>query len=86
VFIPEYRTTTTYTGAPIGGFQAVQIKIAEAAVMIDSAIVMAREDCLQAHALAEQGEVPELSATCARSGRTSSIPSTCRRRCSGATH
>jgi 3-hydroxy-9,10-secoandrosta-1,3,5(10)-triene-9,17-dione monooxygenase len=39
----------------------VQIKIAEAAVMIDGAIVMAREDCRQAHALAERGEVPELA-------------------------
>lgn len=54
------RRNTTYTGTPAGAFQAVQIKVAEAAVRIEAAALMMREDCRQASATAEAGEAPSL--------------------------
>ena len=54
------RRNTTYSSMPVGGFQAVQIKVAEAAALIDSAALTAREDCRRAMAFAANGEVPPL--------------------------
>lgn len=50
------RRNTTYGGTPVGGHQAVQIKVAEAAVLIESAGLMMREDCRHATALAKAGK------------------------------
>jgi 3-hydroxy-9,10-secoandrosta-1,3,5(10)-triene-9,17-dione monooxygenase len=55
------RRNTTYTGTPAGAFQAVQIKVAEAAVRIEAAGLMMREDCRQACAIADAGGVPSLA-------------------------
>src|SRR6202007_89355 len=38
------QRNTTYTETPVGTFQAVQIKIAEAGALIDSAALMMRDD------------------------------------------
>lgn len=54
------RRNTTYTGTPAGAFQAVQIKVAEAAQRIETAAILMREDCRQASAIAAAGGVPEL--------------------------
>jgi 3-hydroxy-9,10-secoandrosta-1,3,5(10)-triene-9,17-dione monooxygenase len=50
----------TYTGAKISDFQAVQIKIARARALIDSARYLMRQSAQAFHSLAEQGEIPEL--------------------------
>jgi 3-hydroxy-9,10-secoandrosta-1,3,5(10)-triene-9,17-dione monooxygenase len=54
------RRNTTYTGLLVGGFQAVQIKVSEAATLIDAATLLLLEDCRHAMARAEAGEVPSL--------------------------
>jgi 3-hydroxy-9,10-secoandrosta-1,3,5(10)-triene-9,17-dione monooxygenase len=54
------KRNTTSTGTPVGGFQAVQIKVAEAAALIDSAALTVRHNCRQATNLAEAGFVPSL--------------------------
>lgn len=53
--------TSAYTGAKVGDFQAVQIKIAEAAAAIDAAGRIMRGNTAEAMAYAERGEVPDLS-------------------------
>ena len=54
--------TSAYTGAKVGDFQAVQIKIAEAAAAIDAAGRIMRGNTAEAMAYAERGEVPGLLA------------------------
>jgi 3-hydroxy-9,10-secoandrosta-1,3,5(10)-triene-9,17-dione monooxygenase len=54
------RRNTTYGGTPVGGHQAVQIKVAEAAALIDGAALMMREDCRHATEVAKAGKAPSL--------------------------
>ena len=54
------RRNTTYGGTPIGGHQAVQIKVAEAAALIDGAALMMRADCRHAMEVATAGTAPSL--------------------------
>jgi 3-hydroxy-9,10-secoandrosta-1,3,5(10)-triene-9,17-dione monooxygenase len=50
----------TYTGAKISEFQAVQIKIAQARCLVDSARALMRESALAFQKAAEREEVPDL--------------------------
>ena len=50
----------TYTGARIGDFQAVQIKLAEARVLIDSATHLMRQSALGFDACADETRVPDI--------------------------
>lgn len=50
----------TYTGAKVADFQAVQIKIARARCLIDSARFLLRQSALEFQAAAERNEVPEI--------------------------
>jgi 3-hydroxy-9,10-secoandrosta-1,3,5(10)-triene-9,17-dione monooxygenase len=50
----------TYTGAKVSEFQAVQIKLAEARVLIDSARHLMRQSGLGFQEYAEKNEVPDL--------------------------
>jgi 3-hydroxy-9,10-secoandrosta-1,3,5(10)-triene-9,17-dione monooxygenase len=50
----------TYTGAKVADFQVVQIKIAEARCLIDSATHLMRESALGFEAFAERNAVPDL--------------------------
>ena len=50
----------TYTGARVADFQAVQIKLARARCMIDSARLLLRESAIALQAAAERNEVPDL--------------------------
>jgi len=50
----------TYTGAKVSDFQAVQIKLARARCLIDSARYLMRESAVQFQTLAEEGKVPDL--------------------------
>ena len=50
----------TYTGAKVADFQAVQIKIAEARVLIDSATHLMRQSGLGFEQYAERNEVPDI--------------------------
>ena len=50
----------TYTGAKVAEFQAVQIKIAEARVLIDSATHLMRQSGLGFQEYAEKNEVPDI--------------------------
>ena len=50
----------TYTGAKVADFQAVQIKIAEARCLIDSATHLMRESALGFEGFAERNAVPDL--------------------------
>jgi 3-hydroxy-9,10-secoandrosta-1,3,5(10)-triene-9,17-dione monooxygenase len=50
----------TYTGAKVSEFQAVQIKIAEARVLIDSATHLMRQSGLGFQEYAEKNEVPDI--------------------------
>jgi 3-hydroxy-9,10-secoandrosta-1,3,5(10)-triene-9,17-dione monooxygenase len=50
----------TYTGARVADFQAVQIKLARARCLIDSARAFLRESAIAFQAIAERGEVPDL--------------------------
>lgn len=54
------RRTGTYTGAKVADFQAVQIKVARARCLIDSARELLRQSALEFHRCAERGEVPDL--------------------------
>jgi 3-hydroxy-9,10-secoandrosta-1,3,5(10)-triene-9,17-dione monooxygenase len=54
------RRNATYSGSPVGGYQAVQIKVAEAAALIDGAALMMREDCRHATSLAKVGQAASL--------------------------
>ncbi|HEV7801332.1 MAG TPA: acyl-CoA dehydrogenase family protein [Burkholderiales bacterium] len=51
----------TYTGAKIADFQAVQIKVARARVLIDSARAISRNACFDLHAMSARGEIPDLA-------------------------
>ncbi|HUG77025.1 MAG TPA: acyl-CoA dehydrogenase family protein, partial [Burkholderiales bacterium] len=50
----------TYTGAKIADFQAVQIKLAEARCLIDSATYLMRESALGFDRYAEDNQVPDI--------------------------
>jgi 3-hydroxy-9,10-secoandrosta-1,3,5(10)-triene-9,17-dione monooxygenase len=50
----------TYTGAKVSEFQAVQIKIARARALVDSARYLMRESAIAFERYAERNEVPEL--------------------------
>ena len=50
----------TYTGAKVADFQAVQIKVARARCLIDSARYFMRESAIAFQAAAERNEVPDL--------------------------
>ena len=50
----------TYTGAKVADFQAVQIKIARARCLINSARFLLRQSALEFQAAAERNEVPEI--------------------------
>jgi 3-hydroxy-9,10-secoandrosta-1,3,5(10)-triene-9,17-dione monooxygenase len=50
----------TYTGARVADFQAVQIKLARARCLIDSARGMLRESAIAFQAAAERNEVPDI--------------------------
>ena len=50
----------TYTGAKVADFQAVQIKLAEARVLIDSAVHLMRQSAISFQSFAEKHAVPDL--------------------------
>jgi 3-hydroxy-9,10-secoandrosta-1,3,5(10)-triene-9,17-dione monooxygenase len=50
----------TYTGARVADFQAVQIKVARARCLIDSARDLLRQSAIAFQAAAERNEVPDL--------------------------
>jgi len=50
----------TYTGAKVADFQAVQIKVARARSLIDSARYLLRQSAIAFDAYAARGEVPDL--------------------------
>jgi 3-hydroxy-9,10-secoandrosta-1,3,5(10)-triene-9,17-dione monooxygenase len=50
----------TYTGARVADFQAVQIKVARARCLIDSARHFLRQSAIEFHASAERNEAPDL--------------------------
>lgn len=50
----------TYTGAKVGDFQAVQIKVARARALVDSARYLMRESAMAFDAFAESSAVPDL--------------------------
>jgi 3-hydroxy-9,10-secoandrosta-1,3,5(10)-triene-9,17-dione monooxygenase len=54
------KRTGTYTGARVADFQAVQIKVARARCLIDSARTFLRQSALEFQALAERNEAPDL--------------------------
>lgn len=54
------KRTGTYTGARVADFQAVQIKIARARCLIDSARFLLRQSALEFQAAAERSEIPEI--------------------------
>jgi 3-hydroxy-9,10-secoandrosta-1,3,5(10)-triene-9,17-dione monooxygenase len=54
------RRTGTYTGAKVADFQAVQVKVARARCLIDSARELMRQSAIELQRLAEQNEVPDL--------------------------
>jgi 3-hydroxy-9,10-secoandrosta-1,3,5(10)-triene-9,17-dione monooxygenase len=57
----SFRTRVgTYTGAKVGDFQAVQIKLAEARVLIDSATHLMRQSALGFEKYAEENRVPDI--------------------------
>ena len=51
----------TYTGARVAEFQAVQIKVARARCLIDSARDLLRQSAVEFQAAAERNEVPDLA-------------------------
>ena len=51
----------TYTGAKVADFQAVQIKVARARCLIDSARHLLRQSAIELQAAAERNQVPELA-------------------------
>jgi 3-hydroxy-9,10-secoandrosta-1,3,5(10)-triene-9,17-dione monooxygenase len=51
----------TYTGAKVADFQAVQIKVARARCLIDSARQVLRQSAIELQALAARDEVPDLA-------------------------
>jgi len=55
------KRSGTYTGARVAEFQAVQIKVARARCLIDSARDLLRQSAVEFQAAAERNEVPELA-------------------------
>jgi len=51
----------TYTGAKVADFQAVQIKVARARVLIDSARALSRNASIALQEMSARGEVPDLA-------------------------
>ncbi len=51
----------TYTGAKVADFQAVQIKLARARCLIDSARLLLRQSAIELQVNAEKNEVPDLA-------------------------
>ena len=51
----------TYTGAKVADFQAVQIKVAQARCLIDSARALLRQSAVDLHASAARNTVPDLA-------------------------
>ena len=51
----------TYTGAKVADFQAVQIKVARAGCLIDSARELLRQSAIAFQAAAQRNEVPDLA-------------------------
>jgi 3-hydroxy-9,10-secoandrosta-1,3,5(10)-triene-9,17-dione monooxygenase len=54
------RRTGTYTGARVSDFQAVQVKVARARCLVDSARELMRQSAIEFQRLAERNEVPDL--------------------------
>jgi 3-hydroxy-9,10-secoandrosta-1,3,5(10)-triene-9,17-dione monooxygenase len=54
------KRSGTYTGARTADFQAVQIKIARARCLIDSARFLLRQSAVEFQATAERNEIPEI--------------------------
>jgi 3-hydroxy-9,10-secoandrosta-1,3,5(10)-triene-9,17-dione monooxygenase len=54
------KRTGTYTGARVADFQAVQIKVARARCLIDSARAFLRQSAIAFQAAAERNQVPDL--------------------------
>jgi 3-hydroxy-9,10-secoandrosta-1,3,5(10)-triene-9,17-dione monooxygenase len=54
------KRTGTYTGARVADFQAVQIKVARARCLVDSARELMRQSALEFQRLAEASAVPDL--------------------------
>jgi 3-hydroxy-9,10-secoandrosta-1,3,5(10)-triene-9,17-dione monooxygenase len=54
------KRTGTYTGARIADFQAVQVKLARARCLIDSARHFLRQSAIEFQAIAERNEAPDL--------------------------
>ncbi|MDF3009876.1 MAG: acyl-CoA dehydrogenase [Burkholderiales bacterium] len=50
----------TYTGAKVADFQAVQVKLARARCLVDSARHLMRESAVQFQTFADEGKVPDL--------------------------
>ena len=61
-FVATMRTRTgTYTGAKVADFQAVQVKLAWARVMIDSARALSRNASIALQDMSARGEVPDMA-------------------------
>ena len=54
------RRTGTYTGARVADFQAVQVKVARARCLVDSARELMRQSAIEFQRRAERDEVPDL--------------------------
>ena len=54
------RQTSIYNASSVGEHTTVQLKVAEAAVLIDSAWLLVRENCREAQRLANSGVAPPL--------------------------
>jgi 3-hydroxy-9,10-secoandrosta-1,3,5(10)-triene-9,17-dione monooxygenase len=55
------KRTGTYTGAKVADFQAVQIKLARARVMIDSARALSRDASIALQEMSARHEVPDIA-------------------------
>jgi 3-hydroxy-9,10-secoandrosta-1,3,5(10)-triene-9,17-dione monooxygenase len=51
----------TYTGAKVSDFQAVQIKLARARVLIDSGRALSRNASIALQAMSARGEIPDIA-------------------------
>jgi len=52
--------STSYTAARMRDFQAVQLRVARAAAMVDAARLVARADCVEAERIAAEGRAPTI--------------------------
>jgi 3-hydroxy-9,10-secoandrosta-1,3,5(10)-triene-9,17-dione monooxygenase len=61
LFLETMATRTgTYTGAKVASFQAVQVKVARARCLIDSARELLRQSAIEFQAQAERNQVPDV--------------------------